>query len=124
MIYEKKIEIINKDLNLIDTPDWGIINSKANRLNEFINYYNETIIDEKTKIEFIDLICSSMNAAILEEKVDCKLKYKFTKYLYSIEETEINLMILVNWASYDSNDIDEYPVSIIIEKMLNERGFI
>lgn len=115
----KTFKQINKELKLENTSDWGMINDNPNRVQEFIDYYNKNImsIDKPSKVEFIDLICSSMNEAIIEEKVDNELLYLFSEYLYSIEETKLNLMILANWASYENTEIDSFPVADLIKKI-------
>lgn len=116
----KTFEEINKDLKLENTVDWGVANDDADRVKEFIDYYNRNIndIDKSSRIEFIDLVFSSMNEALVENKVDDELRFLFSEYLYSIEETELNLMIIANWASYDSTETDPFPVSDLIKNIL------
>ncbi|WP_435260678.1 hypothetical protein [Tenacibaculum sp. nBUS_03] len=116
----KTFEEINKELKLENTSDWGIINYDSNRVREFINYYNENIIsiDKPTKVEFIDLIISSMNQALIEDKVNNELISLFSEYLHSIETTKLNLMILENWASYESTEVDPFPVADLIKTLI------
>lgn len=115
----KTFEEINKELKLENTSDWGIINYDSNRVREFINYYNENIIsiDKPNKVEFIDLIISSMNQALIEDKVNNELISLFSEYLHSIETTKLNLMILENWASYESTEVDPFPVADLIKTL-------
>ena len=37
---KKSFEEVNSELKLLNTSDWGIINGNADRLKEFIKYYN------------------------------------------------------------------------------------
>lgn len=110
-------EVIN-DLNLIDTNEWGYLNGNSERVEEFIDYLKNNSLEDSVVFNFIDLICSSMNEALIKNNAGDKLINMFKEYVYNIDKTEVNSMILGNWASYESTDVDPFPVSKIICEIL------
>ncbi|MFT7898755.1 hypothetical protein VBY74_02110 [Tenacibaculum ascidiaceicola] len=116
----KNFEQINNELKLDNVLDWGIINSSGSRAKEFILYYNrnQNLIEDSNKIEFIDLICCSVNDAMIQNIFDNDLKVLFSNYIKNIEKNRLNSMILVNWSSYESTVEDPFPVSELIKRIL------
>lgn len=110
----KNFKQVNKDLNLEYTSDWGIINANSIRAKEFILYYNDNFLEDSVKFEFIDLICSSVNESLLKNKVDYELRLLFSEYIYGIEKTELNSLILATWLTCD----EEFPVGCLIQEIL------
>ncbi|MGG8498143.1 hypothetical protein ACQY1Q_17215 [Tenacibaculum sp. TC6] len=109
---------VNKDLGLKETSDWGIINSDENRVEEFILYYFENSVEKSTEMEFINLVFSSMNEALISKKNTIDIDRLFYKFISKIEKNEINLMIINLWASYKSTDTDPFPVTELINKAM------
>lgn len=115
----KTFEEVNKELGLISTPDWGIINGDANRVKEFLTYIitQDDFSDSPTKFEFLELIISSMNDAILEKKVDEELEFLFKEYIYSNLNNETYVTLVMNYWAAHADDY-EMPVGFIIREIL------
>lgn len=106
-----------KELNLINTPDWGIINADSSRVEEFIDYVlNHDILDFSIKYEFLELIISSMNAALVENKSNCCLKLKFYRYIKPLLYNTNYYPHIPYWISIKSRD--EYPVGELLKSYL------
>ncbi len=115
---EKSFENVDLDLKFdYHGSDWGIINADASRVKEFIFYEKNNIFEKGVKSSFIELIIASMNDAILENKVDYEIRFLFSEYLYSIEQTEYHLMLIAYWVSIKDND--EFPVGFLIEELFD-----
>lgn len=122
----KKMKQVNAELNLIDTPDWGITNGTADRLKEFINYYNNNVevLDDQTKYNYLELVISSMNDAILERKVDGEIEYMFQEYIEPyLDDSKITSSNELNFLCYDTilywisiANKEEFPVGLLLKR--------
>ncbi|APG64575.1 hypothetical protein LPB136_03980 [Tenacibaculum todarodis] len=114
---------VNTELFLRKNQDWGgIENTDPNRVKEFILYFNKNkhLLKKPVNSEFIDLICSSMNEAILENKVNNELICLFTQYLNGVEKSEYNLMLISYWESLESSEVDFFPIADLVKKILKD----
>lgn len=107
-------EEVCKELNLENTPDWGIINSDSSRVSEFIRFVLRNNLHSSIQFEFVELIIASMNDAIIENVTDCELYADFRKYIHLISENEKFYPRIQYWISIKSED--EYPVGYLLEK--------
>ncbi len=125
---KKTYDEVNKDLGLISTSDWGIINEDADRVKEFIEYYNKNadLLEPLKKYEFIELVISSFNEALLEKKVDNELEFLFKEFIYPhlADEDDSPLSryhAVSRWTSFISGTEKEYyPVAFMIKEMMGE----
>lgn len=119
---KKKLEQVNSDLLLINTPDWGIVNGSASRLQEFIMYYNTHDLEESVKSLFIDLICSSMDDYLMEKEISVEIHNLFSEFLNSIEKSDYNLIVIKYWLTLDEDNTEEdpFPVSDIMRRILDK----
>ncbi|PKV48992.1 hypothetical protein ATE84_1008 [Aquimarina sp. MAR_2010_214] len=119
---EKSFKEVNKELNLIMTGDWSIENDDANRVVEFIKYYNNNIdeLDEGVEFEFLELVISSMNEAILENKVDNEMTFLFKEFIYPhlSNELALHFQTIIYWDAIA--DQEEFPVGFLIREMLGD----
>ncbi len=125
---KKTYDEVNKNLGLIEDADWGIINEDADRVKEFIEYYNKNAdLLEPFKIyEFIELVISSFNAALVEEKVDNELKFLFKEFIYphlaDEDDSPLSRYEAVSyWACFDPEVARrDFPVAFMIKEMMGE----
>tara|TARA_B100001750_G_C15379365_1_gene531599 strand:+ start:173 stop:535 length:363 start_codon:yes stop_codon:yes gene_type:complete len=113
------IEKISNDLGLKNTSDWGIINDNPDRVKEFISYYNSHshLFDLGIKINFTELIISSMNEAILENKRDNELDFFFREYIYEhLDDKFILINVIGYWMSIA--DEEEFPVGFLLDQIV------
>ena len=111
-------EVCN-DLNLDNTPDWGIINSDSSRVAEFIKYISmNDLLDRRIQFEFIELIIASMNDAIIDGIVTCELYASFYNYIKPILKDERLYPQVQYWISIKSRD--EFLVGYLLEKYEEE----
>lgn len=107
-------EVCN-ELELENTPDWGIINSDGSRVLEFIHYIDERdYLDFTIRYSFVELIIASMNDAIMEGKADCEVHSKFYEYIKPILNDNKYYPYVTYWISIKSEE--EYPVGYLLEK--------
>ena len=118
----KEIDIkkINCDLGLKETEDWGIENDDYSRVKEFINYFNKNSINFtfRAKVDFIELIMSSMNEAMLEKKVDDETTALFNVFLeYCLQDKNILVYdAVIYWKSIAERE--EFPVGFLVDELL------
>lgn len=109
-------EEVCKELNLQNTPDWGIINSSSERVNEFIEFIIEhSNLSFSIQYDFVELIIASMNSALLEQKYNWQLLIKFCKYVKPILYDDKYYPFFDYWISIKNES--EYPVGIILESL-------
>ena len=118
----KEIDIkkINCDLGLKETEDWGIENDDYSRVKEFINYFNKNSINFtfRAKVDFIELIMSSMNEAMIEKKVDDETTALFNVFLeYCLQDKNILVYdAVIYWKSIAERE--EFPVGFLVDELL------
>lgn len=111
-------EVCNQ-LELKNTPDWGIINSDSSRVSEFIKFVlGNDMLHSSIQFEFIELIMASMNDAIIENIADCELYADFHNYVDRISKNGKFYPQIQYWISIKSED--EYPVGLLLEEYLGE----
>lgn len=109
-------EDVCQELGLQNTPDWGIINSNSERVDEFIEFIsNHSNLSNNIEYEFIELIIASMNSALIEEKYNWQLIIKFCKYMKPILFNDKYFPFVEYWIGIKSES--EYPVGILLESL-------
>ncbi len=117
----RKLELlkrVSKELELsFETQDWGIINSSSDRVNEFVQYFEDNqILENSIKYELFELIIASFNDAILEGKMDKNLKSLFRDFLDKNSHNTTFKPIIDYWKSIEN---EEYPVGKLLEEINN-----
>lgn len=117
----KNFEQVNKELNLTDTPDWGIINADEDRVVEFIEFIEFTLrneaLEKKVKFELLELVIASVNEALLTDKLTKDQLTAFEEYLAPyVGDTEF-LPIIPYWKSIGNNS--EFPVGLLLNEIVN-----
>lgn len=108
--------LICESLKLKNTPDWGIINADASRVEEFIDFILEhQNVDFSIKYEFVELILASINAALVEEKYSWHLLIKLCKYIKPIIHDHKYYPQIDYWISIKSRD--GFPVGYLLESI-------
>ncbi len=121
---------ISKELSFkhFTGDDWGIINEDADRTKEFIEYYNNKVhlFDPPTIMIYIELVISSFNAALVEEKVDNELKFLFKEFIYPhLSDEDIGPLsryfAVSYWTSFiNGPEEEDFPVAFMIKEMMGE----
>ncbi len=106
----EQLKKLSDELDLsFESQDWGIVNSSADRVGEFMNYFsNKKSLNESMRYQLFELIIASFNDALLEDKCNEKLKNEFKALVDKYSKNEILQPILNYWKSIDG---DEYPVN-------------
>ena len=98
------------DLNIkfeaSDLQDWGIINSDATRVEEFIDYFY-TLSDQNEQFHIFELVIASYNDALLRGLTDKKLALKFSGAVQACESNTNLNVIKEYWIKICD---DNYPV--------------
>ena len=117
----KDLVEISNELNFSEKSggDWGIINTNPNRVQEFVEYLKINTMSVSDKHEFLSLIISSFNEAILENKSSLELTQKVVELIKENLDEELYLIEYFYWASLDQ---EEFPVSQIIDTVLTDAG--
>lgn len=107
----KKLKDATSDLNLsYEEQDWGIINSDSSRVLEFIDYFNSNKKSKSSSFKYsmIELIISSFNDAIIENKINQKVENSFKDFIFHHKNKELYETIFNYWVSI--KDDPEFPV--------------
>ena len=116
---KKTFEEVNKNLSLLPTSEWGIMNGTANRIKEFIEYYNsfKTLLEDTTKFDYQELVIVSMNDAILENKVTNEVNFLFKEFIYQHLDNKLYFeTTYVYWMSIASKE--EFPVGFLLLEII------
>lgn len=118
----KTLKDIHQDLSLSHPPDqdWGLVNGETGRTKDFIEYFNnnEQFIDKPTRLSYLDLVISSYNQNVLENKNIKHLYKPFKDYILKHNESFYDV-IIGYWISI--RDDDEFPVGYVIEEIIDQR---
>ena len=116
-----KLREISFDLQLEPSDsEWGIVNSNAQRVVEFIEYYFGHDI-KGCHYDYLNLVFDSMNDALLEKRVDQKTKDFFKKFVCDIVPKEQLFCSGVGssyWRNIDENN-QEFPVIKLLKSILD-----
>ncbi len=107
---KKTLKDATKDLELVyEEQDWGIINSDPLRVKEFIIYFNKNLKqgDNSFKYYMFELIVSSFNDAILENKIK-DLENIFSDFINKYKNEKLYQTIFSYWIEIKSNY--DFPV--------------
>lgn len=109
----EQLKELSRELNLsYESQDWGIINSSADRVREFIDYYySADSLSDVMKYQLLELIIASSNDAILENKIDDAIKNRFTRLITECSNNETFAPVLRYWRSLGKED---YPVKNLL----------
>jgi len=93
-----------------ETQDWGIINADANRVVEFIDYFNShSDLSPPMQYQMFELIVGSYNEALIEGDAQDILRIQFFSFLQQNGSHQGLNSILSYWRDLD--DDEEFPVS-------------
>ena len=108
---------VSQDLDLEDTPDWGIINSDGSRVIEFVEYISiNSELPFHIHYVFLDLIIASMNDSIVDNLCDNKVKDVFYNYVRPKLGTKKYYPYVTYWIGLSSDD--EFPVGYLLSNYL------
>lgn len=114
MIFTKSNELkqISQELNLaFEVQDWGIINSSAERVLEFIDYFENKTISPNNKYEIFELIIASYNDTLVYNLDKDEIRIRFIDFLNQNKKFIIFKPIIDYWISIIG---DDYPVGKIL----------
>lgn len=102
---------VANDLNIpYDTndQDWGLVYGDATRIKEFIDYFDNkrNYEEEFIKYDLYDLILSSFNESLLEEKFNDEVFNLLTSFLKKYRDDLILKEKIEYWKSGYENDSD------------------
>ncbi|HEY9886513.1 MAG TPA: hypothetical protein V6C96_04555 [Vampirovibrionales bacterium] len=111
-----KISYYSSELNVDFFPqDWGLINGDAYRVQEFIDYYNKSNIEEGMKHDFFDLILSSFNEFLSQQINDQEVEKQFVKFVEDNKNEEAFLFSFNYWKRL--TDKEEFPISSFLKQI-------
>ena len=104
------LEIISDELGLsFEEQDWGIINGSADRVEEFINYFNtHESLPTTVKYPFFDLIVASFNEDLLEGSATKKKELLFKQFIQQNSSNSLFKPILSYWKRITNEE--DFPV--------------
>lgn len=103
----ERVKQMSRDLDLEYHPqDWGIVNGRAERIKEFIDYFQkgEQIFHSTQKFELFELIISSFNDAIIKEVLTDERKILLNSFLEKYSTDELYEVILNYWRRDDNEE--------------------
>ena len=93
-----------------ETQDWGIINADANRVVEFIDFFNtHSDLSPPMQYQMFELIVGSYNEVLIEGHAQDTLRIQFFSFLQQNGSHQGLNSILSYWRDLD--DDEEFPVS-------------
>ncbi len=111
-----------KDLELLylDGQDWGYINASPDRLREFLDYWTGSPIRQEAMVrcEFLDVIISSANAAILGGRLEPRDRADVVSAIADMRGGCLDN--LQHWLALPHHD--EYPVRELVLEAIRSSG--
>lgn len=93
--------------------DWGIEYADAKRVDEFMDYFTNNIINEHLQVDLFELIIASYNDAIVAGINNKQLQDKFLKVVNEVCKKNNNLIFIRDhWV--ENSDDDMFPVGKIL----------
>lgn len=105
---DDRVKKMSLELGISYEPqDWGIVNANANRVDDFIEYFEKNFYELHTtqKFELFELIIASFNDAIIENLFTVNMQKSLADFLKKYADNSLYSVILRYWRENTDEDM-------------------